>query len=101
MASQRGEFPRPRAVNPKVPPALEAICLKAMALEPEDRYPSARALADDLEHWLADQPVSAYPEPWRLRLRRWGRRHRTLVTAAAALCPLSRRARPCARLVGR
>ena len=47
--------------------------------EPADRYASPRALADDLEHWLADEPVSAYPEPWSVRLARWGRRHRMAV----------------------
>ena len=90
---QRGEFPPPRAVNPRVPRALEAICLKAMALRPEERYASPRALADDLEHWLADEPVAVYREPLTTRLTRWGRRHRTaavgigalLVTAVAAL----------------
>jgi WD40 repeat protein len=55
-----------------------------MALSPADRYPSPRALADDLEHWLADEPVSAWPEPWTVRSRRWLGRHRSLVTAAAA-----------------
>jgi serine/threonine-protein kinase len=80
-----GQFPRPRAVNRQVPPALEAICLKAMALMPEDRYHTARLLADDLEHWLADEPVSVYPEPWTVRLARWARRHKTLVTTSAAL----------------
>ena len=39
-----------------------------MALRPEDRYASPRALADDVEHWLADEPVSAYREPWPARL---------------------------------
>ena len=39
-----------------------------MALQPEDRYASPRALADDIEHWLADEPVSAYREPWPARL---------------------------------
>ena len=38
---QRGEFPPPRAVRPGIPQGLEAICLKAMALKPEERYPSA------------------------------------------------------------
>jgi WD40 repeat protein/tRNA A-37 threonylcarbamoyl transferase component Bud32 len=80
-----GEIPRPRSVRPRIPPGLEAICLKAMALEPGDRYPTPRALAEDLEHWLADEPVSAYPEPWAQRLGRWARRHRPLVTGAAAL----------------
>ncbi len=67
-----------------MPRPLEAICLKAMALEPEDRYAIARALADDLERWLADEPVSAWREPLSVRARRWARRHRTAVTGAAA-----------------
>jgi tetratricopeptide (TPR) repeat protein/tRNA A-37 threonylcarbamoyl transferase component Bud32 len=80
----RGDFPPPRAVNPRVPRALEAVCLKAMALRPADRYASARLLAEDIEHWLADEPVSAWREPWTVRTRRWLVRHRTLVTATAA-----------------
>ena len=43
-----------------------------------------RALADDVEHWLADEPVSAWHEPVRRRMRRWGRRHRLLVTSFGA-----------------
>ncbi|MBY0523723.1 MAG: tetratricopeptide repeat protein [Gemmataceae bacterium] len=82
---QCGDFPRPRQVLAGVAPALEAICLKAMALKPADRYASARALADDVDHWLADEPVAAYPEPLGARLNRWGRRHRSLVVGAAAL----------------
>jgi serine/threonine-protein kinase len=81
---QRGDFPPPRRLKPDVPRALEAICLKAMALRPEDRYADCRALAEDVERWLADEPVSAYCEPLPARLGRWGRRHRTLVTAGAA-----------------
>jgi tetratricopeptide (TPR) repeat protein len=81
---QRGEFAPPRQVKGNVPAALEAVCLKAMALRPGGRYESPRALADDLEHWLADEPVRAWREPWRLRAGRWARRHRPLVAAAAA-----------------
>jgi serine/threonine-protein kinase len=81
----RGEFPPPRRVRPEVPRALDAICLKAMALRAEDRYGSPRALAEEIERWMADEPVSAWPEPWRVRLGRWSRRHRTLVTGAAVL----------------
>jgi tetratricopeptide (TPR) repeat protein/tRNA A-37 threonylcarbamoyl transferase component Bud32 len=81
---QKGDFPKPRAVKADVDPALEAICLKAMALQPADRYVSPRALAEDLERWLADEPVGAWPEPWTRRTRRLLGRHRTLVTAAAA-----------------
>jgi tetratricopeptide (TPR) repeat protein len=57
-----------------------------MALQPEDRYDSARALAQDIEHWLADEPVSAWHEPWLVRARRWAKRHRTAVAATAAAC---------------
>jgi WD40 repeat protein/tRNA A-37 threonylcarbamoyl transferase component Bud32 len=82
---RRGEFPPPRAVRPGIPPGLEAIGLKAMALEPDERYPSTRALADEIEHWLADEPVSVYREPITVRLTRWGRRHRTLATGIGVL----------------
>jgi serine/threonine-protein kinase len=82
---QGGAFTPLRQVSRTVPPALEAICHRAMALRPEDRYPSPRALADDLKHWMADEPVSAWREPWAVRCRRWLGRHRTLVTAAAAV----------------
>ncbi len=54
---RRGEFPPPRQVEPQVPRALEAVALKAMALQPQDRYDSARELARDIERWLADEPV--------------------------------------------
>ena len=53
LRAQRGEFLPPRSLNPAVEPALEAICLKAMALKPEDRYPSPRELADAIEVLLA------------------------------------------------
>ncbi len=82
--ARRGEFMPPRQVNPRVPAALEAICQKAMSMSPDDRYASPRAIADEIEHWLADEPVSAWKEPWTVRMRRWVSRHRTPVAAAAA-----------------
>jgi tetratricopeptide (TPR) repeat protein/tRNA A-37 threonylcarbamoyl transferase component Bud32 len=81
---QKGEFPPPRKVKREVPAALEAVCLKALALRPQDRYGSATELAAEIEHWLADEPVLAYREPWTVRMGRWVRRHRTAVTAAVA-----------------
>lgn len=66
---ERGEFQSPREINPSVPAALEAICLKAMQTRPEDRYDSAARLAEDVEHWLADEPVSIWREPVSQRLR--------------------------------
>src|SRR5262249_38395265 len=70
------------------PAALAAVCLKAMALRPEDRYATALALAAEMEHWLADEPVSAYPEPWAVRAWRWLRRH-PAVTAAGGVALLA------------
>ncbi len=70
-AASRGTILPPREILSAVDPALEAICLKAMAFEPEDRYATARALADDLERWLADEPVSAYRDPPARALSRW------------------------------
>ena len=81
---QRGEFAPPRQLDPSIDKALEAVCLKAMALKPEDRYASCRALAEDVERWMADEPVSAWSEPWTRTLLRWLTRHRTGVTGAAA-----------------
>jgi eukaryotic-like serine/threonine-protein kinase len=81
---QRGDFAPPRQVKPDVPRPLDAICLKAMALKPEDRYSTPRALADDIERWLADEPVTAWREPISVRGRRWMRRHRTAVAVAVA-----------------
>jgi len=88
-AARRGDFPPPRAIHPTIDPALEAICLKAMAPDPEDRYATARALADDLERWLADEPVTAYQDPPLQALSRWLARHpRVLIRGLAAIVAL-------------
>jgi eukaryotic-like serine/threonine-protein kinase len=50
-----------------------------MALNPQDRYPAPRALAEDIKRWTADEPVTVWREP----LSRRARRNRTAVTAAA------------------
>jgi serine/threonine-protein kinase len=78
------DFSPPRQVQPAVPPALDAICRKAMMLSPAARYPTPLALAADVERWLADEPVAAYVEPWSQRTRRWMGRHRSLVAAGVA-----------------
>ena len=75
-----GEFVPPGQQNRKIHRALEAICLKAMATQPTDRYSTATALAADLERHLAGEAVSAWQEPWTVRTRRWVDRNRTLVT---------------------
>ena len=80
----------PRKHNPGIPPDLETIILKAMAREKRDRYPAAAALADDLERFVASQPVAArLPSSITLAARRARRNGRkvalaALVAAAAA-----------------
>lgn len=75
----QAEPPSPRALAPHTPRQLEAICLKAMAKERGRRYASAADLARDLERYLADEPIRAYRETRWEALKRWGRRHRTIV----------------------
>jgi WD40 repeat protein len=53
--------PAPRRQRPEVPRSLDAVCRKALAPHPADRYTSCRELADDLRHWLEDEPVSVRP----------------------------------------
>lgn len=67
------------------PRPLSAIAMKALSKRREDRYRTALDLAQDVEDYLADEPVSAYPEPWYDKARRWAKRHRTAVTATAAV----------------
>ncbi|MFL5240850.1 MAG: serine/threonine protein kinase [Gemmataceae bacterium] len=81
--AQRGEFPRPRTIKADIAKPLEAICLKAMMRGSTDRYQTADLMGKDLELWLADEPVSAYREPWSIRWGRWKRRHRPLVVGAS------------------
>ncbi len=81
---KHGEITPPRDLNRDVPKPLEAICQKAMAVKPASRYSSPRALADDLEHWLADEPIAAQVDTPAQRFARWSRRHRAVVRAAAA-----------------
>jgi serine/threonine-protein kinase len=70
---------------PEVPLELEAICLKCLEKTPGRRYPSAAALADDLDRWLTGKPTLARPQRWPGRLGRVLRRHPVMVGLALAL----------------
>jgi eukaryotic-like serine/threonine-protein kinase len=81
-AVQQGDFKPPRHVDATIDGALEAVCQKAMARRPDDRYASPLALVEDVERWMADERVLAWREPLARRARRWAKRNRTAVTAA-------------------
>jgi tetratricopeptide (TPR) repeat protein len=83
-APAAGDLPPPSRINRQAPRALEAICLKAMAPHPADRHGTVLALAADIEHWLADEPVSARRESWWERGRRWVKRHQGWAAAGVA-----------------
>lgn len=81
----------PRQLNPRIDRDLESICLKCLEREPQNRYPSAEALAEDLERWLAGEPILAAPRPWWYRTLKWVKRRPTmaaLVTATAIVTGL-------------
>src|SRR5262249_45044876 len=88
-AVQKGDFVPPRGLDPRIDKAIEVVCLKAMARLPQDRYPSAKALADDVERWLADEPVTAWHEPWTAQARRWLGRNHALLGALAIAAPVA------------
>jgi serine/threonine-protein kinase len=74
-----------RALLPaKLPKPLAAICAKATAPNPRDRYPSARDLVADVTLWLDNKPVSAYHENIIERVNRWLVSNRALVTIVVA-----------------
>lgn len=65
----------PRTLNPRVPRDLEAICRRCLARDPEQRYESASAVANELERWLRDEPIRARPAASSERFSRWFRRN--------------------------
>ena len=77
---------RPSRHVPELAGGIEAILLKAIEKEPQDRYGGVAALGADVRRYLVDEPVLAHPPTLRYRLRTFVRRHPTLVGAAVAVC---------------
>lgn len=85
--AKEGKPVSPRRVASWVPRPLEAVCLKALAAQPEQRYATAAELADEVKRWLSGEPVRAWAEPWGVRVGRWVRQHRVVsaITATVVL----------------
>ena len=84
-----GPTPRTQSVNENVDLALDAICAKAMAKKRYARYSSTTDLADDIQRWMAGEPVSAYDERLSQRLGRWIQHHQKLSQLIAAAVIIS------------
>jgi hypothetical protein len=86
LAQIKEEHPaRPRSVAPGIPTDLETICLKCIEKEPQRRYPSALALAEDLDRWVRHEPIQARPVTDWERFCKWTRRHPLISTLSAAV----------------
>ncbi|MEM7559274.1 MAG: serine/threonine-protein kinase, partial [Planctomycetota bacterium] len=84
MQVRQGIIRAPISVKPDTPKALNAVCMRAMATEPADRYLTMGEFAADLERFLADEAVSAFDEPVQVKARRWMRKNPAPVGVLAA-----------------
>ena len=75
----------PRQINPGVPRDLEAICLKCLAKDRDQRYQTAQDLADDLHCFIGGETLQGIPAPLPYRVQKWFWRHRQALVAALAI----------------
>ena len=80
---------QPRLLNSKVDRDLSTICLKCLEKDPKRRYPSALALAEDAEHWLKHEPISAKPSGFFTHSKKWVRRNPAIAALVASLAALA------------
>src|SRR5213083_861122 len=80
---------QPRLLNPKIDRDLSTICLKCLEKDPARRYPSALALAEDLERWLKHEPIQARRTGIFARGKKWVRRNPSSALLTASLIALA------------
>jgi eukaryotic-like serine/threonine-protein kinase len=78
----------PTRLQPKIPRDLETICLKALQKEPQKRYESCGAMADDLRRFLQGEPILARPVSTTERLWRWCRRNPYIAAMSGTIAVL-------------
>ncbi len=78
----------PRQVDARIPADLETIVLKATAKSPDERYATAKDMADDLQRYLDEQPIKARRPTLRQRMTKWAHRHTALVWSTTAIVML-------------
>lgn len=78
----------PRLLNSKVPEDLETLCLKCLEKDPARRYPTAQALADELDRFIRDQPIQARPVTALERGWRWCRRNPAFAASVGTIVGL-------------
>jgi eukaryotic-like serine/threonine-protein kinase len=86
---QRGNIKSLSDLNPALDKNLKAICHKALAVEPAQRYARASELAADIQSWLADEPTIALPDTLWSKVGRWTRRNQGMVNAVAAAAAIT------------
>ena len=79
---------QPRLLNPKIDRDLSTICLKCLEKDPNRRYSSALALAEDLERWVKHEPIQARHTGVLTRGRKWVRRNPTSALLVACVVAL-------------
>jgi len=90
LADVLNRDPRPpRSYDRRIPSELELIILKALGKNPADRYASAQELADDLHRFLRDEPIHAKRPSLVEHVRKWSRRHPSLIAAGVLVMFLS------------
>ncbi len=75
----------PRKLKADIPPDIETICLKCLEKSPNARYPTAQALAEELDRFLKGEPIHARPAGAIRRVVSWAGRHPGTLAALAAL----------------
>lgn len=80
---------KPRQLNSRIPQDLDTIVLKAIEKNPADRFPTAQELANDIQRFLASQPIKARLATRIQRVVKWSRRHTAFISSAAAILLVS------------